>query len=654
MSAKQSKTSPKKGKVTKMSPAEKIVNAALENAERTTTEVNSLVRSPLNARTTKKHTPEDLFKLAESIMAFGILQNLIVYTMPNGLFGVAAGEGRLGAVESLQESGRIPSNYEIPILIVPEKVARLVSLIENSHRQKMHPTDQISAFTDLISEGRTPQEVAAFMGFPTKHVQKMIKLAEVHPKLLEELAADKIDIDQLQALASTDDIERQFQVWENSEHWYGGRLPKALRNAVLREETPAENNPKLSLVGVKSYEEAGGVIRQDLFSECGFISDPILLDTLALNILNNAAKEIADRDGWQWGIGRFTEISRWGSDEVDYRLLTKNRVELSNLEEETQNKLEYQLSVLNNSYEEMTDSDEIWETEKKIEDKEQEIELFHTSINKRSTWTEEQRMQSGVVAYLNNGKVAYQFGVVLRDKINKTDDLGDSLNKTSNLEHQDENRALSSKLICSLSSERTLAVQAALSTRPDIVIAALLHDSIKVVFGKGYICNNYLNVSVSVNRSRLIQNTYNADSSKAVTFLNESHEKWLTYFPENWENDFDWLLEWTLEKQLALLAYCMAGSVNGVQHITGTDGSIGGELQRIESKIDFDLSKWWQPTKDNFFAHMSKGQISAILNASGVTSFSSEIIKMKKKEVSELAEKEIAKTDWFPSFLITK
>lgn len=627
--------------------AKQVVEKALENAQRTTVEYSSLVRTPLNARRTKKHTIEQLNKTAESIMAVGILQNLVVYPMSDGVFGVAAGEGRLGAIEILLKSNRIPSEYQIPVLIVPEKIARLVSLIENSHRENMHPYDQIMAFSELRGESKTPQEIGAFTGFSTKHVQKMLKLSVMNPLLLEELAADNIDIDQLQALASSEDTDRQLLVWKNSQNYYNGSTPKNLRQSVLREEVSAENNPKLDLIGLDAYKRAGGTIRHDLFSECGFLSDPLLLDTLVLEALNKAAHDVAQNEGWKWGAGRFNQISRWGLDSQKYRLLVQHGSGLTELEEVAVGSMKEDISNLGRLLEEITDADEIWTAEQQLAEQNAKLNGFYDSVAKRCKWTEEQKRQAGVIAYIDKGKISYQFGVQLLEEV-----TGESNQKTDRIEEEKqtkrEKNGYSAKLITSLSSERTLAVQAALSLRPDVIIASLLHDSIKTVFGGVSCYKRTLGVQISGNRSNLISNTYDAEKSKAVIALKEMHEKWLAELPENWEENFNWLIEWRLEKQLALLAYCMAGSINAVQQSYQPDRKIGAGLVDVENMLDFKMSEWWQPEKSNYFARISKDQIAEDLIDAGIPEKADSIQKMKKSDAAELASVEIAKTDWMP------
>ncbi|MBN3262994.1 ParB/RepB/Spo0J family partition protein [Pectobacterium brasiliense] len=655
MSGTQSKASTPKGQKSKSSAkktaAEQAVEAALANAERVMLPLSSLVRTELNVRK-KKHTQAQIENLAEGIASVGVIQNLAVYVTEAGKHAVAAGQGRFSALELLRDSGRISADYAVPALIVPEKIAKLISLMENVQRHDMHPFDQISAFGDERDQGKSAQEIGAFMGYPTKHVQKMLKLSVMHPQLLEQLAEDKIDVDQLHALASTDDAERQLQVWKNAGYSAYDRQPHVLRESVLKGEVKADDNPRLAIVGKDAYEAAGGAIRSDLFSESGFLSDAVLLDTLALDALNKAATETAARDGWKWGQGRFNAVPHWDD---EFTQIYPHGSELTEDEEKEEERLDAELEELELYLANVTDADEVWETEKQIAVINGKLEAFsEEALAARSVWTDEQRQQGGVIAYLDGGEIKFQFVVAQKDTKSQSGSENDENdnNEQQNSATEPAKKGLSSKLICSLSSERTLAVQAALSQRPDVVIAAMLHDTIKTVFGDTPYHSKTLGVSVNVNRTSLISNAYDAAESKAALALNDMHSHWLATFPENWKQDFAWLMDWTLERQLALLAYCMTGSLDGVVHWAGKGGKVGEKLERIESAIDFNIADWWKPTKSNYFGRIGKDQIADDLRDADLSAFADSALKMKKGDGAELAENEIAKTDWLPACLL--
>lgn len=323
MSVTESKAVPKASKSTKRTKntvITKVVEQALANAPVDMVPFSQLALSPLNVRKAEPD-PAKLQELAGSIRAVGVLHNLIVHRLPDGQLGAAAGGRRFRALSILLNEGAIAPDYAVPVKTVSDDVAEVVSAIENFQHESMHPADQIMAFARISASGKTAAEIGGLMGYSTKHVQKFLRLAGMAQALLAELAEDKINVDQLQALSASDDHERQLDVWKNAYGYY--RNPKELREAVLRGEVSAEGHRLLEFVGREVYEQAGGGFRFDLFTDEGFISDTVLLDTLTRQKLTAVAEGIAQAEGWEWSEGRVDGVSTYGDDAERYLLLNQ-------------------------------------------------------------------------------------------------------------------------------------------------------------------------------------------------------------------------------------------------------------------------------------------------------------------------------------------
>ena len=81
-----------------VNPAEAAaLKAALEAAQIEIVPLSSLVKSPLNVRTIP-YPADSVREMADSIMAIGLIQNLVVHSLPDGMSGVAAGGRRLAAL----------------------------------------------------------------------------------------------------------------------------------------------------------------------------------------------------------------------------------------------------------------------------------------------------------------------------------------------------------------------------------------------------------------------------------------------------------------------------------------------------------------------------------------------------------------------------
>src|SRR5262245_7990266 len=106
-------------------------------------EINKLSKSPLNARrTVASGTADDL---KASILAHGLMQNLVVTEGDDGTFRVIEGARRMEAIKALQAEGKLPADYAVPCQIRGEEIALESSLAANTVRLAMHPADEFEA-----------------------------------------------------------------------------------------------------------------------------------------------------------------------------------------------------------------------------------------------------------------------------------------------------------------------------------------------------------------------------------------------------------------------------------------------------------------------------------------------------------------------------
>jgi ParB family chromosome partitioning protein len=110
MSVTESKTKPRENQQKTVKPAESAALKAALAAQIEMVPLSALVKSPLNVRTIP-YPPESVREMADSILAVGLIQNLVVHTLPDGLSGVAAGGRRLAALQLLQREQRIDAGH---------------------------------------------------------------------------------------------------------------------------------------------------------------------------------------------------------------------------------------------------------------------------------------------------------------------------------------------------------------------------------------------------------------------------------------------------------------------------------------------------------------------------------------------------------------
>src|SRR5207253_6456042 len=159
--------------------------------------VTKLEKSPLNARRTAPKLGME--ELKASLLAHGLMQNLVVTDAGDDTYRVIAGGRRLEAIRSLQAESKLPDDFAVPCQVVSEEHALEMSLAENTVRLSMHQADQFEAFAALIDKGESASDVAARFGVEESLVLKRMKLARVAPQLLAEYRSDGMTLECLMA-----------------------------------------------------------------------------------------------------------------------------------------------------------------------------------------------------------------------------------------------------------------------------------------------------------------------------------------------------------------------------------------------------------------------------------------------------------------------
>ena len=272
--------------------------------------LSQLELSPGNVR----KTPADASAFTElkaSIAAHGLLENLIARAMEPGTdcvarYGVIAGGRRLAAMQALAAEGALDEDHLVPCRMIGAIVAaEEVSLAENSVRAAMHPADQVEAFRRLADAGSTAGAIAARFGVSERTVEKRLRLGNAAPVLLEAYRAGEIDLEILMAFAVTTNQARQTAVWAAVSQQ--GYRPGAWQiKRLLTEDRLPATSAIARFVGIEAYEAAGGQIDRDLFAEEDergiWLDDPDLLNKLAMDSLQVAARELKTR--WKWAEAR--------------------------------------------------------------------------------------------------------------------------------------------------------------------------------------------------------------------------------------------------------------------------------------------------------------------------------------------------------------
>lgn len=481
-------------KSTSKTPAPEAVAAlkvALDAAPIEYLPLSSLVKSPFNVRTIP-YSQESITGLANTIKAIGLLQNLVVHAMPDGFYGVAAGGRRLTAMCQLVGSGEYIGNESIAVKVIPEDLAVAASMTENGQRRDMHPAEQIVGFRTLSAEGKTPAQIGDLLGYGSRHVQRMLKLSGLAPSILDALACDELTTEHCHALVLESDPARQVTVLDAARQkgWNNQPQVETIRRLITESEVSTDCS-KFRFVGEAAFSESE--IRRDLFSseEGGFV-DAVLLDNRLLEKLNVSAEDIKNSEGWAWCQVRDKPVMGHGDDAREF-VLPSEPYPIYTKEEERQ------LADLTERYDAL---ENISEESVALECQIEAIE----SAGMEKAWAAERNPASGVVLAWHYDAVYVQRGVMFREA---SDDEAENKGKSGGVTYTRQPEPvdeISLPLLTKMSSERTLAVQAALMQQSQKAVALLAWRLCTSAFQCCTSLNHPFSVSLTVSHGSLTDN----------------------------------------------------------------------------------------------------------------------------------------------------
>ncbi len=115
---------------------------------------------PNQGQPRKHFDPAALGELADSIKEYGVLQPLVVRSMPDGSYQLVAGERRWRAA-------RMAGLSEVPVVIkeLTDAQTMELALIENLQREDLNPIEEAAGYRELMEKfGLTQEQVSSRVG----------------------------------------------------------------------------------------------------------------------------------------------------------------------------------------------------------------------------------------------------------------------------------------------------------------------------------------------------------------------------------------------------------------------------------------------------------------------------------------------------------
>ncbi|ABB75754.1 ParB/RepB/Spo0J family partition protein [Nitrosospira multiformis] len=636
--------------------------------------IKKLVISPLNVR---KKQGTGIEELAALIASQGLIHNLVVTVQQkkgrkSGKYEVIAGGRRLAALNLLVADRRLSKDHEVDCRVVEHKEALEISLSENSGREHMHPADLVMAYRSLIDAGFALDEIAPRFGVSPLTVRRYLKLTKVSPRIFALYAEDRMSFEQITALALTDDHELQERLWDNTPEYQ--RNGATFRRLITETEINIRTSPLARFVGVEEYEAAGGVIRRDLFGEedDGYMQDAELLESLALEKLNQAVEPLKEK-GYAWVQVRTTFDY---SDRAEFSQMRIVRREPTSAEQARMDALEAELEAIEAGYdgsdEERGSTGELYKSiEKKKKAERIRDELTKLAESLEEIYPDDLAIAGAIATVDHEGKLRIERGLIRKEDMRKQPKESKESKEPRESREQNEpgesgereaaaiegaggeKPVHSEKLTRMLTVHRTAAVQAAMTNRPEVALAALVHRMAVQIFSNDSASNPVLQISIE--ETRVKPDAEGIEQSKAATALAKKRRQWQKRIDAAGRGGmtlFGWLLEQSQQDLLDLLAFCTAVSVNTVSERESTPPQ---DVTALMTALNLDMADWWEATGESYLSHVSKDRLLAIVAQAVSPEHARSMNGLKKGDLVRQAEQVLSGIKWLPDhFKVTK
>ncbi len=153
---------------------------------------------------------DKLEALAESIKEQGILQPLIVSSLPNGHYELIAGERRLRA-------SKLAGLNEVPVVVkeVNDEQLLALAILENIQREDLNSMEEARAYQELISKfDYTQEDVAKKLGKSRVAITNSLRLLKLPRLIQEDVANGRYSAGHARALVTMTNLHDQLKLRE--------------------------------------------------------------------------------------------------------------------------------------------------------------------------------------------------------------------------------------------------------------------------------------------------------------------------------------------------------------------------------------------------------------------------------------------------------
>lgn len=208
---------------------------ALDSASTDTLRLSEI--EPNRDQPRKEFDEAALRELADSIEKHGLLQPLVVRTMPDGSYQLVAGERRWRA-------SRMAGLTEVPVVIrqIDDGEAMELAMIENLQREDLNPIEEAAGYKYLMDTfGLTQEQVAETCGKSRPAVANAIRLLALPQDILELIKIGELTAGHGRAILSIADEELREKAVIMAQN---GASVRDLERLAQKKKPTAQKAPK--------------------------------------------------------------------------------------------------------------------------------------------------------------------------------------------------------------------------------------------------------------------------------------------------------------------------------------------------------------------------------------------------------------------------
>lgn len=559
--------------------------------------IKLLTHSKRNVRKTPP-SKESHDELVAAIRAIGVLHPPTVIEGDEGLFEVIAGGRRLKAIQALVEEGHYSEDDKIACRKVSADNLEEISLIENTHRQPMHPADEFEAFRKMQKNGATPADIALHLGISEKTVYQRLKLGQVAPAILKAYRNDEIKLSAVMAFTIEDDKARQLEVFQALQNNGRGDIWEREVRAALKGDTETSETRIGKFVGQQAYEEAGGAVSQDLFQDVVYFNDSDLVRKLAMEKLHREADQLSP--DWNW-VEVTLDPPEYGQEKTIRAFDTQETAPLR----EQLDTIQTHIETLHDTVDVDDWTDKHDEQLHRLEAKADEVE--EAIYASQAYLPEEMKCAGCQVAIGHNGTLSITKGIIRKGDEKKLADAHDKktskkkspANKPSG-ELEGDN-TYSQALIDDLTTYRLNIAKNHLA-RSGSVVQNLLIYTLCCKFFEDFYYNAA--VKLSIEATNPASSLSQPDTSQAFSDFTQRRTElsldWLSIKDDG--ERFEAFTALPDSDKFDLMAYCVASAFT----IHKLNHSANEVAEIVIRGLDIPWHKEFKPTTENYFGRLSK------------------------------------------------